>query len=111
MNIGPGVRWKIVNRSIMFAIFSVVFSSCTSRDLPLTDAECKSVTDKEAAHLAGRFDRFPEMKEKILSMANNRAAQCSSGKVFDREDYDCVMTANRDAQITQCLRDAAKKSH
>lgn len=88
----------------------VCTASCSSSTAPLSASECKAITQKEAEHLASRFAQFPEMRASILELEDNRAAQCASGKSFDREDWNCIMSANGTSDMDECLQAAARKS-
>lgn len=93
-----------------FSLLLVALTSCNSNKSPLSESECKTLTDKEATHLASRFERFPDMKAGLLHLADSRAEQCAAGESFDREDYECVISADNDSSMDKCLNNAAKKS-
>lgn len=99
-----------MKHSFIVCSLSISLLSCSSDSNPLTDIECKAVADKEAAHLAKRFDKFPEMRAGILGLAESRAAQCLEGKAFDRQDYKCVMDASSDSDMDGCLKMEARNS-
>lgn len=90
---------------------SIVLLSCSSNKAPLTHSECETLAQKEAANLASRFNQFPEMKKSLLRLGDSRSAQCAAGKVFDREDYKCVMAADGNSEMEKCLKVIAGKSY
>jgi len=92
------------------SLLLITLASCSSNKSPLSESECKTLADKEATHLASRFERFPDMKAGVLRLADSRAEQCAAGGSFDREDYECVVSANSDSSMDKCLSNAAKRS-
>jgi hypothetical protein len=95
---------------LLICLLSIVIASCSSNKSPLSESECKTITDKEAQHLAGKFAKFPDMQASVLKLSESRAAQCAAGESFNRADYDCIMSASGDSEIDKCLRAAAKGS-
>jgi hypothetical protein len=96
-------------KRVLLVCLPLFIASCSSNTSPLSDSECKAVTDKEAQYLASKFSKFPEMQASLLRLAESRAAQCTAGDSFNRADYECIMSASGDSEIDKCLRAGAKR--
>ena len=99
-----------MGKASLICLLPLFIASCSSNKAPLSESECKAITDKEARYLAGKFADYPGMQAAILNMADSRSAQCAAGNSFNRVDYECTMNASDDSQIDKCLRTAAKRS-
>jgi hypothetical protein len=99
-----------MKKSILVCLFPLLIASCSSNKSPLSESECKTIADKEAEYISGKFAKFPEMQASFLRLAESRAAQCAAGDSFNRADYECIMSASGDSEIDKCLRTAAERS-
>lgn len=111
-NILAAVRGTAMRKIMGVCCVSIVLLSCSAeKKAPLAQGECEAIARKEATHLASRFNEYPDMKAAILRIGSSRATECAGGKVFDREDYDCVMAARDDEEIDTCLKVVAGKDY
>lgn len=92
--------------------------SCGS-STPLTESECRTMTDKEASYMASLIDDYPsleqsrvatELPDSFKRIAEMGITQCVAGKSFNRSDYECVVTANSKTEVGECLTSAHERS-
>lgn len=85
-------------------IISLVFclSACDSK--PLTEMECKTLTNMEIDFATeGAGEDAESMRKFFAKSAEAGTAKCIAGKTYSRSDYKCMIRAASRSEKNECL--------
>jgi imidazolonepropionase-like amidohydrolase len=91
------------------ALLVPVFLLCACRSpSQLTEGECRILVDKSNALALGHAapDQIDATKQVIANGRDDAIDRCTSGKLYDREDYKCILKADTFPDAERCV-DAA----
>ena len=111
---------EIKNMRLLFVSLTAatLLASCSS-GAPLSESECRTMADKEAAHMSSMIGNHPNLKQSRVAselpnsfqrIADMGVPQCVAGKSFQRSDYECVMGADDQSEVGECLTAAHRRS-
>lgn len=89
-------------RAATIISFALLLSACDSK--PLTEMECKTLTDMEidfATEVAG--EDAESMRKFLTNAAEAGTARCMAGKTYSRDDYKCMLRATSRSEKNECL--------
>jgi hypothetical protein len=76
----------------------------------LTADECATIRARELSYLSDLLGEGGA--DPILSgaVSDNAIAQCVSGKMYVRKDYECIVSAKTSLATSQCMAQAHEKA-
>ena len=77
----------------------------------LTENECRTIQDKELVYLSANFVEAGKSIDKAWAKAkiDRGVARCLSGSIYTRKDYECMISARTNEQMSRCLATAHER--
>ncbi|MFA6232498.1 MAG: hypothetical protein WC617_20370 [Rhodanobacter sp.] len=91
------------------ALMVVSVAGCSSK--PLTEAECRTVANKEIEFATSKAPSgaAEDLRDFLAKRADENNPQCMAGKTYSRSDYRCMVRANDPDSIGKCIAKVSKR--
>lgn len=103
-------------RTLFIALALSSLPACTNATDPLSERECRSIADRQAFYMLAisgdNFDALDSVSKRddFKDLSDMAFAQCTSLKVLNRADYQCVMAATLPSDAGMCIAAAYQRT-
>lgn len=95
-------------RTVAVCFIALSLTACNSK--PLTEAECKELTNMELNFATeGAGEDSEDMKRFLTEAVEDGVARCVAGKTYNRSDYKCLMSATSRSDKGECFSAATAR--
>jgi len=95
---------------LLILLVATILPGCGSS--ALTETECRTIQDKELAYLSANFAQAGKSLDKSWAKdkIDRGIAKCLSGSIYTRKDYECMISARTNEQMSLCLATAHERA-
>ena len=101
----------LINRKIVCGLLILILvatSSCKERGLSVE--ECNTIRKNELRFMDALLGKNSSDPRLANDAPDKAVAQCISGELYSRKDYECVISATTSAAMSLCMAQAHEKS-